>query len=167
MHEGRVGKRKNKINKKKVSTSLSINKWFLYTLLTSSFQLSKIWLLCVKCSICLSSSYTTSCNLINIFQPKYLKNNKIICNAVRTRKQHTYEVSCNVWGINSPSKRTKILNYLKKLNADICLLHKTHLLESEHKKLQMAQFTQIFFFISQFKEKRSSHSYKKKYTSCH
>lgn len=52
--------------------------------------------------------------------------------------------SWNVRGINSPIKRSKILNHLKKLNADICLLQETHLLESEHKKLQTSQFSHIF-----------------------
>jgi len=53
--------------------------------------------------------------------------------------------SWNVRGINSPIKRTKILNHLKKLNVDIILLQETHLTDSEHKKLQTSQFSHIFF----------------------
>ena len=60
--------------------------------------------------------------------------------------------SWNVRGINSQIKRSKILNHLKKLNADICLLQETHLLESEHKKLQNSQFSSSLHLIAQRRE---------------
>ena len=41
-------------------------------------------------------------------------------------------VSWNIRGIGSSAKRTKILNHLNKLQADICLLQETHLSETEH-----------------------------------
>lgn len=70
---------------------------------------------------------------------------------------HLKIVSWNVRGINSPAKRSKILNHLKKLKADICLLQETHLLESEHKKLKKHTINTNILCILQLKEKW--HSY--------
>ena len=53
-------------------------------------------------------------------------------------------VSWNIRGIGSPAKRTKILNHLNKLQADICLLQETHLSETEHKKLKTQHYNQIY-----------------------
>ena len=44
-------------------------------------------------------------------------------------------VSWNVRGIRSQAKKTKIMNYITKLNADICLLQETHLSKSEEKNM--------------------------------
>ena len=53
-------------------------------------------------------------------------------------------LSWNVRGIHAPIKRTKIINHLHKLQADICLLQETHLLETEHKKLLGKYFNRIY-----------------------
>ena len=53
-------------------------------------------------------------------------------------------VSRNIRGIGSPAKRTKILNHLNKQQADICLLQETHLSETEHNKLKMQHYNQIY-----------------------
>ena len=45
-------------------------------------------------------------------------------------------VSWNILGIGSQAKRTKVLNHLTKLQADICLLQETHLCPSEQHKLK-------------------------------
>ncbi|KAF7649677.1 hypothetical protein LDENG_00137760 [Lucifuga dentata] len=53
-------------------------------------------------------------------------------------------VSWNVHGIRSQAKKTKIMNYITKLNADICLLQETHLSQSEEKLMISPQFSQAF-----------------------
>lgn len=47
-------------------------------------------------------------------------------------------------GIRTQTKRTKILNHLIKLNADICFLQETHLSNSELYNLKSQQFNQVF-----------------------
>ncbi|KAF7650781.1 hypothetical protein LDENG_00120640 [Lucifuga dentata] len=53
-------------------------------------------------------------------------------------------VSWNVRGIRSQAKKTKIMNYITKLNADICLLQETHLSQPEEKLMINPQFSQAF-----------------------
>ena len=53
-------------------------------------------------------------------------------------------VSWNVHGIRSQAKKTKILDYVTKLKADILLLQETHLLQTEDKSLLTPNFHQIF-----------------------
>lgn len=47
-------------------------------------------------------------------------------------------------GIRTQIKKTKILNHLNKLNADICLLQETHLTDSELQYLKTKQYDQVF-----------------------
>ncbi|KAF7640923.1 hypothetical protein LDENG_00005200 [Lucifuga dentata] len=53
-------------------------------------------------------------------------------------------VSWNVHGICSQAKKTNIMNYITKLNVDICLLQETHLSQSEEKLMISPQFSQAF-----------------------
>lgn len=54
--------------------------------------------------------------------------------------------SLNTGGLNAALKRTKIMTYIKNLNADVMLLQETHLLRSEHGKLNRPWMGQIFQF---------------------
>ena len=58
-------------------------------------------------------------------------------------------ISYNVKGINSPIKRKKIFNQLKKLH---CLIQETHLTEKEHLKLKREWVDQIY--SSSFENRR-------------
>lgn len=52
--------------------------------------------------------------------------------------------SLNTGGLNATLKRTKIMTYIKNLNADVIFLQETHLLRSEHAKLSCPWIGQIF-----------------------
>ncbi len=53
-------------------------------------------------------------------------------------------VTWNIRRVGSQAKQIQILSHLAKLQADICLLHETHLSESDHNKLNSSLFTHIF-----------------------
>ena len=53
-------------------------------------------------------------------------------------------ITWNVRGVGSQTKRTRILNHLTHLNADICLLQETHLTPLTYNTLRSQQYTQIF-----------------------
>lgn len=53
-------------------------------------------------------------------------------------------VSYNVYGLNHPIKRKKILSQLKKLQCLIALLKETHLTDIEHRKLKREWVDQVF-----------------------
>lgn len=53
-------------------------------------------------------------------------------------------VTWNIRGIGTQTKRTKVLNHLNDLKADICLLQETHLSDSDQDKFKSAQFSNSF-----------------------
>lgn len=53
-------------------------------------------------------------------------------------------ISLNTGGLNAALKRTKMITYIKNLNADVILLQETHLLRSEHGKLSRPWIGQTF-----------------------
>lgn len=58
-----------------------------------------------------------------------------LLNGGSTGGQMVRFTSLNTGGLNAPIKRTKIMTYIKNLNANVILLQETHLLRSEHGKL--------------------------------
>lgn len=50
----------------------------------------------------------------------------------------------NVRGIGSHAKKVKALNYLNKLQADICLLLETHLSDSDQDKIKSSKYNHLF-----------------------
>lgn len=53
-------------------------------------------------------------------------------------------VTWNVRGFRTLSKRTKVINYLSKLKADICFLQETHITQHESQQLQLGQYNKIY-----------------------
>ena len=52
--------------------------------------------------------------------------------------------SLNTGGLNAALKRTKVMTYIKNLNADVILLQETHLLKTDHRKLNRPWIGQLF-----------------------